>query len=262
MNEVARHAPAGNVASPSQNRSLAISKMLAGIDNNYLAAFREIDRLSAAHGRWPTVRKLKEAVDEWTLDRLRHSRVGSENRRQVGAVLNECPSVEDITGLGQMIEAALQETPRDRTLLRSALSVMIDAFPNARPHSPEAYVESLVHEVLVDGYSVAAVAKAASEIRRSKTFAPAIAEVIEACKEAQASITWRRQACQESPALIRELQGRLAEAKALGDIVDPAPPGSRQTGPLHETRFDREFAAAMTATTGAEVVDVTTGGAA
>ena len=80
------------------------------------------------------------------------------------------------------------------TITRGILSRMLDSFPNARPQSPETYLDAAV-DVLTEehgnppytGFSPSVVASAAREALRTLKFCPAISELYDLCTEARAS---------------------------------------------------------------------------
>jgi len=71
---------------------------------------------------------------------------------------------------------------------RVAIALMIDAYPNARPHSPEAYIASIMDVLQGEGFPTAAVSIACHELKTETTFLPALAEVVEKVRSAAKSI--------------------------------------------------------------------------
>lgn len=91
------------------------------------------------------------------------------------------PSLDTLRPLLDFAEQAFNQ-PADRAQNRLLIGLMVDAYPNARPHSPETYFEALAHEIGESGYAPVVVACALRGIVREKTFAPSIAEVLGACE--------------------------------------------------------------------------------
>jgi len=101
------------------------------------------------------------------------------------------PTSADARALYEALSKALAQQPDSRTTL-VLLGLMVDAFPSARIPQPQTYLEALTADVIDGGYSPAAVAMACREIRRTKTFVPSIAEVLQACEEARKQLVSRR----------------------------------------------------------------------
>jgi hypothetical protein len=67
-----------------------------------------------------------------------------------------------------------------RSYVATRLSVLIGSFPNAVPHSGEAYMKMLTEEVAAfDGLDAIVLESACREIARTQKFAPAISEMLE-----------------------------------------------------------------------------------
>lgn len=71
---------------------------------------------------------------------------------------------------------------------RFMIGLMIDAFPNARPHDPGSYLETVIDMVRGEEPSPAVVAKACDDIKRSCKFPPAASEVLEKVVEAKRAL--------------------------------------------------------------------------
>ncbi|ASE39122.1 hypothetical protein [Brevundimonas vesicularis] len=90
----------------------------------------------------------------------------------------------DLTKAGAIldrVEAAFEQGFHEAQV-RVIIGLMVDAFPNARPHSPEAYVETLIHELSHQGATTAAIAKGCNAITLTAKFLPAASEVLEKVK--------------------------------------------------------------------------------
>lgn len=96
--------------------------------------------------------------------------------------LEKAPAPHEAQALADRYAQIADRTfSKDKAVL--IIGLMIDAFPNARPHEPQAFIESLVHQMEAIGFSPFVVAKACNEIVRKAKFLPAVSEVLEACWE-------------------------------------------------------------------------------
>lgn len=176
------------------------------------APWRLYDEMSAAHPQW-----IKAVFGELpTLDAMRHPERGEQARQRARDTLDLLPSQKlaaDVLGALTRLEAS--EPDRGQTL--ALVATMVDGFPNARPHNPEAYVEGMVHEIIVAGHKPAVVARATREIVRSEgsRFPPVIAEILQACEKA-ASIMKMRDRVAEAQDRRQRIEVMLAEAERLG----------------------------------------------
>ncbi len=174
----------------SPGRAKSVASMMARIQEQYLRPFRMLETLGA---RVPT--EADETVRGnflFYLQRPQPHQPWTEEQRQqqiakLQLALDEAPPV-----------GALQEA-YDRTLValygakgmpfgkpqanpaqnRLIVGVLIDSFPNARPHDPETYLEALVAELAAGEYPAMAVAKACNMLVRSSKFVPSVAEVVQ-----------------------------------------------------------------------------------
>ena len=143
----------------------------------------------------------------------------SEEHRQAmlarcDVILAKQPSDADVDRLDELAQEAMAQ-PFDRATARLCVALMIDAFPNARPHSPETYQETLVSEVAAGSYPPATVAKACNDAVRSAVFLPSIAEVIERLDSAKGQLANIRRIVQhyrEKRKRFRENRDWLAQA--------------------------------------------------
>lgn len=86
--------------------------------------------------------------------------------------------------MGELADA-IEAQPFDLAKVRMIVALMVDSFPNARPHSPETYIEALVQQIEADEYSSAVVANACDAVVRKSTFLPSVSEVLEKCEAAE-----------------------------------------------------------------------------
>lgn len=71
---------------------------------------------------------------------------------------------------------------------RIIVGLMVNSFPNARPHSPESYLEAVIDQLEAAGLSPTAAAQGCEAVKVSSHFLPSIAEVVEACRKADAEL--------------------------------------------------------------------------
>jgi hypothetical protein len=68
-----------------------------------------------------------------------------------------------------------------RRVVAEQVAILIGAFPNAGPHSPEAYTKLLIEEIVAaTGYDAVMLEAACRKIRRTMKFVPTIAEMLDA----------------------------------------------------------------------------------
>ncbi|GLK49507.1 hypothetical protein GCM10017620_24800 [Brevundimonas intermedia] len=169
-------------AKPS--RAMSTAKALEAVDTTYLVPFRAFERLGTkvrAPGdeepTWPFIPTfyLRRPTGE-----LRTAKAFAKEIETLEARLAERPGPE-------VVDDAYDAFVRLRGQInhaqnRTIVALMLDAFPNARAHSPEAWMESVVKEVRVSEFSTLVVAKACNLLTRSETFAPSVGVVIERCE--------------------------------------------------------------------------------
>jgi hypothetical protein len=66
-----------------------------------------------------------------------------------------------------------------RRVVSEQVGLLIGSFPNAAPHSPEVYTRMLIEEIYAANPCASVLEATCREIRRTKTFVPAIAEVMQ-----------------------------------------------------------------------------------
>jgi hypothetical protein len=69
-----------------------------------------------------------------------------------------------------------------RRVVTEKVGLLIGGFPNAGPHNPEAYMGMLIEEIIAANPRVSVLEATCRELRRSKNFAPSIAEVLKELK--------------------------------------------------------------------------------
>jgi hypothetical protein len=66
-----------------------------------------------------------------------------------------------------------------RRVISEQVAVLIGSFPNAGPHNPQTYAGMLTNEIAATDTNAIVLEAACREVRRTKTFPPTIAEVLE-----------------------------------------------------------------------------------
>lgn len=170
-----------------QKRARAIAKTLTDVHTKYLAPFQRWEALGARIILSGDHTTKSNRFVLW-LQRPAANQPGTEEQRaesiaRLQAVLDEGPPLDAVqTAYSETLDAL--ET-YDTRQVRTLIGIMLDAFPNARPHSPETWMEAVVHELSISGFAVMHVAKACNMLTRSERFAPSVAEVVARCEDVQ-----------------------------------------------------------------------------
>lgn len=176
--QLARSAGQGATAVHAGQRGAQVASSLQIVRRTMLDVFEAIDALKATsiardfldpQFDVPEQPDNEESRERW----LTH----------LGRVREDQPSDADLDDLTARARAALH-SPFDKAKSRMAVGLMLAAFPNGRPHDPEAYLETIAHEIEVTGYGPASVAKGCNTVARSAKFLPAAAEVLEQIEKA------------------------------------------------------------------------------
>lgn len=226
------------------NRAGGAKAIIAGVKRAaepYEALSAALDETSAETSReWRQRARAMTAIHSEradTLDkmRLRHPEFANQHCDALQAWIEQAPNTADLARLLQAYEVSA--IPAVANQVRSVVSLMVDAFPNARPHAPEVYFEVLVDQVVSGQFSVGEVARAYQAILTKSKFPPSAAEFVEACstasKEGKAMATWASQCCRA----VVKAQAALDDARRLGPlvrteagIVDPSDPNGGRVG--------------------------------
>ena len=172
----------GAAAKPTRQQTVARS--LKAIHDTHLSIWTDYADMLAA---FEDARRL----DQWQggflqLPIHRHFQPENEAQRESAITyLSEHtgrqPDLRQAEALLDRVEAACEQGFAEAQV-RVIIGLMVDAFPNARPHSPEAYVETLVHELSHQGVATAAIAKGCNAVTLTSKFLPAASEVLEKVK--------------------------------------------------------------------------------
>lgn len=181
----------GSVETRKPTRQETVAQALKHIQRNYLSIWSEIAQLAIEFN--DLRRQTGWQGQMLHPPMLRHFQPSTlEERDRALAFLRQTqdhqPEPERLQALLERVNGAITEGFNDRRV-RMIIGAMIDAFPNARPHAPEVYVESLIDNLGSDEAVTAAVAMACNDIIRTATFLPSISEVLEKTKSNQRSLS-------------------------------------------------------------------------
>jgi hypothetical protein len=82
-----------------------------------------------------------------------------------------------------------------RRIIEEQVALLLGSFPNAGPHNPAVYSGMLVEEIVAAEPCAVALEATCREIRRTKNFAPTIAEVLKILKEKNREAAEANDAC-------------------------------------------------------------------
>lgn len=142
----------------------------------------------------------------------------------VAKMCQHCPNDEALVSVVTWAHAALVE-PVDRDVTRVAVALLFDARAR-QPANPEAYVNTLVFDLVDLGYPPAVVAAACQRLRRETVFVPEIAEVIAMCEQVRKSYAARVNIAQ------RALDAKAAVHEVLERWKDGERPEPRKPAPV------------------------------
>lgn len=101
--------------------------------------------------------------------------------RQLDRSMIGQPSMMTVTTLRSKLDGIATEKPNSR-MNRVLAGLMVGSFPNARPYSPDTYLEALIDALEQSGLLVAVVAKACNQVTTTCKFPPTVSEVVEAAE--------------------------------------------------------------------------------
>lgn len=173
-----------------EERAKSVASMMAKIQEQYLRPFRMWEAIGA---RVPT--DAAETVMGnflFYLQRPQPHQPWTEVQRQqqiarLEQALDDAPAVAAMREAYDRTQIALYgaegmpfgKPPTNPAQNRLLIGVLIDSYPNARPHEPATYLEALVAELAAGEYPAMAVAKGCNMLVRSSTFVPSVAEVVQ-----------------------------------------------------------------------------------
>ncbi len=194
------------VALPHPARAGFVSKTLARVETNLLSTVKLAQQVHSERW-WLASAELIREVGQITAERLE----GRPNFREwVEGRLTALPEVRRLEELDAQIAPGL--VPCDTDQARVLVALMVDAFPNARPHAPESYLETMTYEVGAAQLGAAAVAAATREIVTTATFLPTVAELLKVAADKQFTLTFVVGKVREARDLRLRLESTLAAA--------------------------------------------------
>lgn len=144
---------------------------------------------------------------------------------EVAFILNRLPSSASTRASLAAISAG--EQPASAAQVRQTIGALIDGYPNASPHAPIAYLETLIFEATRVKPSVAAITGACASLRRSTRFAPSAAELLEALESANTWLRGARQRLERVAAQRAELTSTTSSSpSATSPPADARLPGA------------------------------------
>ena len=196
------------VALPHPARAGFVSKTLARVEANLLSTVK-LARQVQSERWWMASAELIREAGQVTAERLADR---PSYREWIEARLAALPEVGRLEELDAQIAPGL--VPCDTDQARVLVALMVDAFPNARPHAPESYLETMVYEAGSAQFGAAAVAAATREIVTTATFLPTVAELLKVAADKQFTLTFA--------------VGKVREARDLRLRLEPALAGDGQ----------------------------------
>lgn len=141
-----------------------------------------------------------------TVGALHFNRYHAESLR--AAIIELEPLARHIGDVDQRISVA--QAPANREEIAKCLTLLIAAYPNASSKGDlSTFGRMLVEDVASLEPSIAAVDKACRELRQTKAFVPAIAEVIAAVRDADKRLATCHQLLASLPEQLTEARGKL-----------------------------------------------------
>lgn len=153
----------------------------------------------------PELGRLVDHITE-TVGALHFNRYHAESLR--AAIIEAEPLARHIDEVEQRISVA--QAPANREEIAKCLTLLIAAYPNASSKGDlTTFGRMLVEDVASLDPSIAAVDKACRELRQTKAFVPAIAEVIAAVRDADKRLVTCHQLLASLPEQLTEASGKL-----------------------------------------------------
>lgn len=193
------------------NRSEQAAKSFAAVKANLLAPFNvtATTKLMA----WSDI-VFNARSTEFTPEQfLEPTRGGQRAVEHAEKALSLIPPTDELASALKVIEPAC-EAAADATKIRALIGLMIDSFPNAAPHSPEVYMEGLVHRAVDAKWPPSAVAQACDELATTMKFPPAPVEFIAACEASLKYLKMRRTVLSEALAVRQKIETAYNAARA------------------------------------------------
>jgi len=143
--------------------------------------------------------------------------------------LAEAPKPEQLMHLGQAAAAAIEAKP-SRKITATAVAILFDSRAR-QPANPVTYLGALCSDLYELGFQPAVVTAACQRLRRTTTFIPEIAEVIEVCRKVQGEYVATASLCRRVADYRNAALAAIAEAEsALPPPQKPLPRDDVQPG--------------------------------
>lgn len=192
MTDIAIPSPTAVVpASFSETKATKVREALSKVRTQYLSVFDDIDAARKKHDQWARdVVARGGPRTSWLypdLTQVRHPSSEAERADEIGRLNWAIASQPTLAVLGPLRDAAHKASTAKYAPAptRLVVGLMINAYPNARPHSPESYQEAVVDQVMATGFGPVPIAKACNGLVRTSNFVPSPSEVVAAAESAQ-----------------------------------------------------------------------------
>lgn len=193
------------VAPDARPRPGLIATMLERRDSDLLGVFGLASAVT-----WPREPSVRSArLSPVRADGLRAGQIWE--REKAAEYLAAMPPAPQLEALLAACDEATA-IPRERRAVVSLVGLMVDGFPNGRPHQPEVYVTTLVHEAIAGDYPLPAIAQACRQVAREARFLPTVAEFLAACGGQTAILHAAGRLAAEALEVRRVTEAALAEA--------------------------------------------------
>lgn len=183
-------------ARPQSSRQQTAANLLKRIRDNHLSIRSDYQALLAAfmEGQDELSRKNPERRRAvflrplaFTIYQPRTEEEREEGIAHLNGLAAQQPDIRVAQSLLTRVTAAVDQD-LDASEARLAVALMIDAYPNARPHSPEAYIASIMDAICELGAPTVAVSMACHDLKTETTFLPALGEVVQRVKDSAESL--------------------------------------------------------------------------
>jgi hypothetical protein len=170
--------------------------------------------------------------------------IGAADRAQALAQRTRLLSRADY---GELLATFRQSVsaPARREAVLVLVATLIDAYPTQKIANPAVYLHALVEDLTEERFSEPAVAAACRQLRRTTRFAPAISEVLEACRAKRAtfdaiesSARWYLARLNQIHAVLHRTGGDPCPVEARTEVVDPLFIDAYRRGADNEFWFD------------------------
>ena len=139
----------------------------------------------------------------------------------------EAPDHNLLMQVGQAAAAAIEAKP-SRKITATAVALLFDSRAR-QPANPVTYLSALCSDLFELGFQPAVIAAACQRLRRTTTFIPEIAEVIEVCRKVQREYVATASLC------LRAIDCRDAALAAIAQ-AESAPRASRRSPPRDDAQ--------------------------